>query len=58
MSEEFEKERKYNKIIYMSPDGQELNQKLSIIYHNLKTLLLFAEDTKELTREFEIYLLI
>ena len=42
MSKEFEKERKYNKIIYMSPDGQELNQKLSNNLSQLENIIVIC----------------
>ena len=36
------KERKYNKIIYMSPDGQELNQKLSNNLSQLENIIVIC----------------
>ena len=36
------KERKYNKIIYMSPDGQELNQKLSNNLSQLENIIIIC----------------
>ena len=36
------KERKYKKIIYMSPDGQELNQKLSNNLSQLKNIIVIC----------------
>jgi tRNA (guanine37-N1)-methyltransferase len=46
--------RNYDEVIFMTPDGEKLNQNYTNQLSLKKNILFFVDTTKELTKELEI----